>query len=212
MTLDLTIEDLAKQSGLSLRTLRYYIQEGLLPGPDTQGKYARYSQAHLDQLELILRLKRLRLPLNEIRHLLENMTLDEIRQVRQLQDIIYRNLPGPSAETQGKISISDSGSSALDYIHSLEIEQRSLRSITGSPSGYPQVQRGGLSTPAHISSKEQFSDGSTKPQSWTRLVLREGVELNISAKEAARMKNEMDQLIQFARKIFRDDSTKGEKK
>jgi len=74
------------------------------------------------------------------------------------------------------------------------------------------VQHGGLSTPEHISSKEQLSNGSTEPQSWTRLVLREGVELNIRRKEAAKMKNEIDQLIQFARKIFQDDSSKGEKK
>lgn len=212
MTLDLTIEDLAKQSGLPLRTLRYYIQEGLLPGPDTQGKYARYSQAHLDQLELILRLKRLRLPLNEIRRLLENMSLDEIRQVRQLQDIIYQNLPGLSAETPGELHISDSSSSALDYIHSLEIEQSSLRSITGSPSGYPQAQRDKQSSSAHAPGKEKFSNRKSEPESWTRLVLREGVELNIRAREAVRMKNEMGQLIVFARKIFREDSTKGEKK
>lgn len=212
MTPDLTIEDLAKQSGLSLRTLRYYIQEGLLPGPDTQGKYARYSQAHLDQLELILRLKRLRLPLNEIRHLLENMTLDEVRQVRQFQDILSRKIPGSAAETPGKLSISGSTSSALDYIRSLEIEQTSLRSITGSPSGYPPAQRGVQSSPAHASSKEKIGDPSSELESWTRLILREGVELNIRAREAARMKKEVDLLIQFARKIFREDSTKGEKK
>lgn len=212
MKLDLTIEDLAKRSGVSLRTLRYYIQEGLLPGPDTQGKYARYSQAHLDQLELILRLKRLRLPLNEIRHLLENMTLDEIRQVRQFQNILNRNLPGLGADTPGELNVSDSNSSALDYIRSLQIGQSSLRSITNSPSEYPQVQRGNQFSPAHISKKEQLSNGSAELQSWSRLVVREGVELHIRTKEVAKMKNEIDQLIQFARKIFRDDLTKGEKK
>ena len=70
MTDELTLEDLAVQRGLTLRTLRFYRQEGLLPGPDTRGKYARYSQQHLDRLELIRRMKDLRLPLQEIRQLI----------------------------------------------------------------------------------------------------------------------------------------------
>ena len=61
-TAELTIEELANQSGLPLRTLRFYIQEGILQGPDTRGKFARYSQQHLDRIELIRRLKDLRTP------------------------------------------------------------------------------------------------------------------------------------------------------
>jgi DNA-binding transcriptional MerR regulator len=50
MTDEFTLEELEKMSGLPIRTLRFYIQEGLLPGPDTRGKFARYSQKHLDTI------------------------------------------------------------------------------------------------------------------------------------------------------------------
>jgi DNA-binding transcriptional MerR regulator len=51
------IRELAERAGVSVRTVRYYIQEGLLPAPDTQGRFASYTEEHLDRLELIRRLK-----------------------------------------------------------------------------------------------------------------------------------------------------------
>jgi DNA-binding transcriptional MerR regulator len=62
MSIDYSLEELAKITGLSLRTLRYYMQEGILQRPDTHGKNARYSQKHLEQLEVIQRLKNLHVP------------------------------------------------------------------------------------------------------------------------------------------------------
>ena len=45
---ELTLEDLVNISGLPIRTVRFYIQEGLLPGPDSRGKNARYTEEHLN--------------------------------------------------------------------------------------------------------------------------------------------------------------------
>ena len=50
---DLTLEELAKLSRMPLRTLRYYITEGLLIGPDTRGKNASYPRLNLERLEMI---------------------------------------------------------------------------------------------------------------------------------------------------------------
>ena len=62
MTEEYTIEDLENHSGIPTRTLHYYMQLGLLPGPDKRGKYASYSQEHIDRLDLILILKEMHLP------------------------------------------------------------------------------------------------------------------------------------------------------
>jgi DNA-binding transcriptional MerR regulator len=92
MTEDLSIEDLENHSGLPVRTLHYYMAEGLLPGPDKRGKYASYSQEHLDRLDLILILKELHLPLKEIRALLENMTPAEIQHYLDDQEDLLAKL------------------------------------------------------------------------------------------------------------------------
>ena len=61
------IGDLADLGGVSRRTVRYYVQEGLLPAPFGVGRGNHYGRDHLDQL---LRVK----ALQEAGH-----TLDEIR-------------------------------------------------------------------------------------------------------------------------------------
>ncbi|ACY95836.1 MULTISPECIES: MerR family transcriptional regulator [Thermomonospora] len=50
------IEELAKEAGIPVRTLRYYQERRLLPPPRRQGRVAYYSQAHLDRLRLIAEL------------------------------------------------------------------------------------------------------------------------------------------------------------
>ncbi len=47
------IDKLAELSGLTIRTIRYYQTEGLLPPPALQGRFAVYSRAHLDVLNQI---------------------------------------------------------------------------------------------------------------------------------------------------------------
>jgi DNA-binding transcriptional MerR regulator len=61
------IGELADLGGVSRRTVRYYVQEGLLPPPFGVGRGNHYGRQHLDQL---LRVK----ALQEAGH-----TLDEIR-------------------------------------------------------------------------------------------------------------------------------------
>jgi DNA-binding transcriptional MerR regulator len=61
------IGDLADLGGVSRRTVRYYVQENLLPPPFGVGRGNHYGRAHLDQL---LRVKALQE---------SGRTLDEIR-------------------------------------------------------------------------------------------------------------------------------------
>lgn len=70
---DLALADLADQSGVSVRTIRYYQQEGLLSSPGQRGPGAKYGEADLNRIKLILRLKRDHLPLAEIRRQLEQL-------------------------------------------------------------------------------------------------------------------------------------------
>ena len=82
-----TIEQVATRTGLTKRTLRYYEEMGLLrPTDRTEGNYRRYSEADIERLERIKKLRDLLgFSLNDIRKLLE--TDDERGQLK----VAYRN-------------------------------------------------------------------------------------------------------------------------
>lgn len=62
-----TIGELARAAGVSRRTIRYYVEIGLLPPPEGAGRAALYRQEHLERLNWIRALQEHRLSLEEIR-------------------------------------------------------------------------------------------------------------------------------------------------
>lgn len=65
------IEDLARITGLTRRTIRYYIQEGLLQGPEGEKRGAHYLPAHLEALLRIRRLSAAGMSLTAIKALMK---------------------------------------------------------------------------------------------------------------------------------------------
>ena len=62
------IGDLARLAGVSRRTVRYYVQEGLLPAPLGVGRGHHYGREHLDRLLQVKALQEAGRTLDEIRH------------------------------------------------------------------------------------------------------------------------------------------------
>ncbi len=63
-----TLAELAEESGVAARTIRFYIARDLLDGPVRAGRSAPYGQAHLDRLGVIRKLQERGLTLSEIAH------------------------------------------------------------------------------------------------------------------------------------------------
>jgi DNA-binding transcriptional MerR regulator len=61
------IEELADLGGVSRRTVRYYVQEGLLPAPLGVGRGDHYGQEHLERLRQVKALQQAGLTLDEVR-------------------------------------------------------------------------------------------------------------------------------------------------
>lgn len=74
----LSIGELAEMAGVTVRTIRYYIEQGLLPRPETQGRYTTYDTSYVNRLRLIRELKEQFLPLGEIRKRLRGMDDEEV--------------------------------------------------------------------------------------------------------------------------------------
>lgn len=72
-----TVKEVSKLAGISIRTLRYYDEIGLLkPSQVTEAGYRLYDDGALERLQEILFFKELELPLDQIRRLVENPALD----------------------------------------------------------------------------------------------------------------------------------------
>ena len=75
-----SLEDLGKLTGLSPRTIRNYIQKGLLPGAVTRGRNASYTDAHVDRLQCIKIIRdKSGLPLDDLRMVIQSLSEEQIR-------------------------------------------------------------------------------------------------------------------------------------
>src|SRR5215208_1072416 len=95
----LTLGDLTAAADVSVRTVRYYIAEGLLPPPEGSGPGSSYTRGHLDRLRLIQRLKEAYLPLKEIRRRLSGLGDEEVRSVLAVEDDRAISATPPTSET-----------------------------------------------------------------------------------------------------------------
>jgi DNA-binding transcriptional MerR regulator len=73
---DLSVDELAERTGVTVRTIRYYQSEGLLPLPGRAGREARYGPAHVERLDLIAELQARGLRLHAIAELLDSAAAD----------------------------------------------------------------------------------------------------------------------------------------
>ena len=81
------LEDLAKLAGVSPRTVRYYVQRGLLPAPTFRGKDTAYGDDHLARLQAIRKLQERYLPLDAIQAELERRSADEILRADTVESV-----------------------------------------------------------------------------------------------------------------------------
>ncbi len=83
---ELTIDELAQQSGVSSRNIRYYQTRGLLPPPRVKGRAGVYGAKHLERLALLNELKSEGLNLQAIGFLLGgsgSVDTDEVRGLKR---------------------------------------------------------------------------------------------------------------------------------
>jgi len=75
-----SLNDLSEAVGIEARTIRSYIERGLLPSAESRGRAASYSEEHLSRLEVIKSLRRARpnIALSEIRIFLEGLNPERL--------------------------------------------------------------------------------------------------------------------------------------
>lgn len=75
------LDELARAAGMSARTVRYYVQRGLVPAPAFRGKDTAYDHEHLVRLRAVRRLQEAYFPLDAIAAELEGRALCDIERI-----------------------------------------------------------------------------------------------------------------------------------
>jgi DNA-binding transcriptional MerR regulator len=195
-----TLSELTDEAGVSVRTVRYYIAEGLLPPPITAGPRSSYTQAHLDRLRLIDRMKAAYLPLKEIRRRLTALDDHEIHRLAQsdtpptpasltlppdsassyIARLIHRPSPAARAKPAAPPQVAMRGQHVLDDQDPVSYAQP-LNTVAPSRSALPPT---------------------TEDSTWRRISLTDDAELLIRNDTYQRKRDRVDWLVGWAKKVF----------
>lgn len=85
----MTVNEVSKLTGVSIRTLQYYDRIGLLmPAAYTESGYRMYDDTSLERLQHILLFKELQFPLKEIKEILDSSDFDRNRALEQQIELL----------------------------------------------------------------------------------------------------------------------------
>ena len=85
----MTVHEVSKLSGVSIRTLQYYDNIGLLkPSAYTEAGYRLYDNASLERLQVILLFRELEFPLKDIQKIVENPDFDKEKALEQQIELL----------------------------------------------------------------------------------------------------------------------------
>lgn len=177
----LSIEELAEQARVSPRTVRYYISEGLLPGPGARGKLASYGGDHLTRLRLIRRLLDQGMPLVKVKGILGSLDPAEVRELLREED-----------ERTATLNRAAESPSPREYVSEL---LRQAQARGQKPGLSPSTSRGVAPKRVPLPS----GGVTSSPTAWERIEIAPGVELSVRADVAARFRTILDRFIALLR-------------
>jgi DNA-binding transcriptional MerR regulator len=189
-----SLTELADLAGVTPRTVRYYMSQGLLPSPGASGPGAKYDDTHLGRLRLVRRLQREHLPLAEIRQRLAG-----------LDDTAIATL------AEAPIAASDPQDSALDYIRRvlgppqvqpnrrLAIKQLPLRAYSLAAEPVTDVPI------PNTLSVEPAPGRSFERSQWERIPLAPDIELHVRRPLPRPLAKQVDRLVSIARDLLEED-------
>lgn len=84
-----TVKQISELTGISVRTLQYYDQIGLLnPTSKSEAGYRLYEEEDMDKLQQILFFRELDFPLKEIKAIMENPRFDKMEAYHKQKELL----------------------------------------------------------------------------------------------------------------------------
>lgn len=188
-----TLQELATTAGVSVRTIRYYIGEGLLPAPAGAGPQSHYTGSHLDRLRVIALLKDRFLPLKEIRKQLSRLDDAAIEQLLDeldagaSADVELTDVAGDApAAAPAAMSIREDAAPMYDALSYLDTALERGRARFNTRRGQMHERR---------------AESSAEGEQWRKIEVADGVELLVRDDVFRRRRDRIDWLIDWARKV-----------
>ena len=190
--IDLDLTELAENAGVTPRTVRYYVQQGLLPSPGTRGPGTKYDRALVDRLQMIKLLQKEHWPLAKIRSHLE--ALDD--------EGVGRDLEHPPVLPLPRVS-----DSALRYLRGVLEHDRVGAEPTDvrEPSPFNAHRPPGQVT-AGAEAQAAHGKWQVTKSTWERIRLTRDVELSIRRPLTREQNRLVDRLLEAARNILSEET------
>jgi DNA-binding transcriptional MerR regulator len=185
-----SLNDLAEATGFEARTIRGYIERGLLPAAEARGRGATYSAEHITRLRAIQILRRARpkIQLSEIRIFLQQMS------PQQISDFCSGELRATATALAEAIDEIDEPEALRAVGQFLNPDLETLAE-NGVPAGKPEINlalpSGELTGPERLLQALQRISRPNPPtpaqtlSAWVRLPVTDDVELAVRAEVAA---------------------------
>ena len=184
-----TLTELADLAGVTPRTVRYYISQGLLAVDVSPGPGPKYDDTHLARLRLIKRLQAEHQPLAEIRHRLEALSDADV--------LALAEEPAPAPPD-----------SALDYIRNLTAPAHRAAEAPAAMVFAPRPSSAEAPTESAAPTPAPSPDPATRLErsQWERIDLAPDIELHVRRPLARQTAKQVDRLISIARDLFEKEN------
>ena len=207
MPTDLTLAEISALADVPTRTIRYYLAQGLLPGPGREGPGTRYPVSVLHRLRLLRKLQRDHLPLAEIRKRLAGLSDDEVAALAE------EPVVAPPADD------------ALEYVRRV-LGETSMPSSAGPPLAPPPTAPSSptapspssgelvrparepsarMAAPAHALASAPPVPTPPERSQWERIVLEPDVEIHVRRPLSRIANKRVERLVAFARELLEED-------
>jgi DNA-binding transcriptional MerR regulator len=180
MAVEFSIGELARRASVTPRTIRYYVEIGLLPPPSGAGRASAYGPEHLERLDLIKKLQAYRLSLEEIR---DHLATEPDAESGVRGGFFAAPVPAQPFEHRLRQS---TFASASDYIRQIREQVE------------PSVPRETL--------REHLRQRTPSAEQWLRIVLTPDVELHVR-RRGTRTDRRVAKLVKEARRILDEEES-----
>jgi DNA-binding transcriptional MerR regulator len=218
-----SLTELADLAGVTPRTVRYYLAQGLLPAVGQSGPGAKYDDRHLARLRLIRRLQAEHLPLAEIRRRLDGLSEGDIR---ELAGSTEPEAPGDSAleYLRGVLAgppgvkprrAPDLGVRIPPPTRALGVRDAPVAASRYEPGSVPEFTPPGVADESTLYASPPMVPPSFLPSipepapmersQWDRLALSPDVELHIRRPLGRSQQKQVDRLVAIARELLEED-------
>jgi len=220
-----SLPELADLAGVTPRTIRYYLAQGLLPAVGQSGPGSKYDDRHLARLRLIRRLQAEHLPLAEIRRRLDELSEGDIRDLAGASE---PSVPGDSAleylrevlsgpPTMKAQRFPDPRVRVPPPMRALAVSDVPVAASRYEPGSVPEFSPPGVADapapyasppivpPSFLPSMPAADPSPMERSQWDRIALSPDIEIHIRRPLGRAQQKQVDRLVAIARELLEEE-------